>query len=506
MSDLNQIGLIQNCSNKTSRQRQYTLYNHAEQQNWEALRKAYKNSMKYAFTLLLLIGCMCSSRFAFSQIIYTQTPFEAMRHQGPSLEYHYEITEIQGKDLPHLVGMPIEKIGLFALHQNVLVPVPFQFEEHDLSGQVYFKEDAPIQGTQGIFDKEDVLLVYFKDAGTQIQNTNKHHQRLLGEIEVTRHQKSGYFYAALEPNQVFRPEVFFEPKSGTITTPLYQLFTEPSNFLVWRALIFNGHPHTPTQEKPKLEDQQVQSLLDSLKIRMKAKVLPFFIPISMSNEDIESHVAAVNHGLLRQTILIKSAVRVSDIPIAQMTMRFYIAPQDINLHTKIKIRPSISKLTVGAKATISLDGNNLLNSQMQTSLLENDTFKVDGQMSLEEKKISGLLFDKEKIHWISLETPKNFSVVAKIGLPRHSDMDIKLLYVDDKNQMDAPENIPGQTPNVGFILTNIPGSGSFDFFIHLTFVDSLKQMNIHDVAATLNQKPRIVFHRKEILQARSMGH
>jgi hypothetical protein len=464
-----------------------------------------KHSIKFIVTLFLLIGLLLNSLNAFSQIIYTQTPFEAMKHQGPALEYRYEITEIQGKDLPHLVGMPIEKIGLFAFHQNILVPVPFQFEEHDQSGQVHFKEDAPIQGTKGIFDKEDVLLVYFQDAGDQIQHTKKHHQRLLGEISVTRHQKSGYFYAALEPNQVFRPEVFFEPKSGTITTPLYQLYTEPSNFLVWRALTFNGNP-PHAQEKPKLENQQIQSLLDSLKIRMKAKVLPFFIPISMTNEDIDSRVVAVNRGLLRQTILIKSVVHVSSIPVAQMTMRFYVASQDINLHAKIKIRPSISKLTIGAKATISLDGNNLLNSEMQTSLFENDTFKVDGQMSPEEKKISGLLFDKEKIHWISLETQKNFSVIAKIGLPHHSDMDIKLLYVDDKNKMDAPENIPGQIPNIGFILTNIPDSGSFDFFIHLTFVESLKQMNIHDIAATLNQKPQVFFHRKETLQARSMEY
>ena len=137
-----------------------------------------KNQSKYHFFLLLLIGLACSSRLAFSQMPKAPlpripTPAATTTYQGHSLEYPYEIIEIQGKDLPHLVGLSIEKIGLFALQQNVLTHIPFQIEERDQSGQVYFKEDAPIQGTQGIFDKEDVLLVYFKDAGSQIQNTEK---------------------------------------------------------------------------------------------------------------------------------------------------------------------------------------------------------------------------------------------------------------------------------------------------------------------------------------------
>jgi len=475
-----------------------------------------KNQSKYHFFLLLLIGLACSSRLAFSQMPKAPlpripTPAATTTYQGHSLEYPYEIIEIQGKDLPHLVGLSIEKIGLFALQQNVLTHIPFQIEERDQSGQVYFKEDAPIQGTQGIFDKEDVLLVYFKDAGSQIQNTEKHRQRLLGEIAVTQHQKSGYFYPALvepEPNRVFRSEAKFEPKSGTITTPLYQVFTDPKNFLIWNALTFHGHssitsktqPSTLEKQKPTLESRQLQSLLDSLKVRMSAKVLPFFIPVSMSNENIESQVAAINTGVLRQTILVKSVVRVTSIPAAYMNMRFYVAPQDLNLYATIKTRPSLNKLIAGAKASISLDGANLLNSDMQTSLLENVTLKIDGKMSPDEKKLSGMPFDKEKLHWASLETHQNFGLFAKLGMPRHSDVDVNVLYIDDKNKIDAPENAHGQTPNAGFILSHFETSKSFDFFVHLTFVNSLKQMKIREIAATFSQKPQITFRKIETLK------
>ncbi len=448
-----------------------------------------------------------------------------MPSYGPDLRYHYEIIEMKGADIPELVGMPIEKIGLFALRENILVPIPFQFEERDQFGNTFFKQDSPIQGTLGIFDKNDALLVFAEDAGDAIDHIGKNHNRLIGEIAVTRHtkgktEKQKFFYAATEPNRVFKSPVDFDIKSGTVRTPLYTLFTAPDNFLVWKGLSFVPYQKQEQQVQQNVLNQQEKkggnskstpeidklsavpdSLLDSLKIRMKANVLPFFIPITMSNDDIESRIVEVQPGIIRQVILVKSVVKVTGITVARMLLRFYVSPQDINLHVRTRIPPSLGKLIVNSRATISLDGNNLINSDVQTSLTENKQFQVDGIMSAAEKKIVNSIFDQNKIHWVALDTHKNFSLVAKIGLPKNLGIDIKLLYVDDKNDADAPENFPGQLPNIGFSLSDIPENKDFDFFINLTFVDSLNNMTINDLASVLNQPTTVQFKRKEVMQA-----
>ena len=55
--------------------------------------------------------------------------------------------EVLGSAMSNIVGESIEDFTLFSIKDDTLVPVPFQFNEYDLEGYVYFKS-SKIKGNK----------------------------------------------------------------------------------------------------------------------------------------------------------------------------------------------------------------------------------------------------------------------------------------------------------------------------------------------------------------------
>ncbi|PCJ44492.1 MAG: hypothetical protein COA99_06840, partial [Moraxellaceae bacterium] len=75
---------------------------------------------------------------------------------------------IEGSDIPKVLNQPLEKFSLAAVIDGEMEPIPFQIDEYNIGGALYFKDwDVPISGEINIFDPNDKLLFIYKDTGTR---------------------------------------------------------------------------------------------------------------------------------------------------------------------------------------------------------------------------------------------------------------------------------------------------------------------------------------------------
>ena len=54
----------------------------------------------------------------------------------------YRVVEHELSDLERLAGIPLEEISLVAIKDNKVHSIPFQIDEYDINGDVYFSGNA----------------------------------------------------------------------------------------------------------------------------------------------------------------------------------------------------------------------------------------------------------------------------------------------------------------------------------------------------------------------------
>ncbi len=98
----------------------------------------------------------------------------------------FKVITIEGEDLPSSLGLPIEELSLAAMLDGVMEPIPFQIDEYNEGGAVYFENwEVPMAGTAKQMDPTDKLLFLFKDAGERKTERDQYDGQILAEI-VTR--------------------------------------------------------------------------------------------------------------------------------------------------------------------------------------------------------------------------------------------------------------------------------------------------------------------------------
>ena len=112
-----------------------------------------------------------------------------------SEEDYYRVIMIDGKELASTLGKALDKLSLFSVIDGVLEPVPFQIDEYNIGGGVFFEEwQEPIDGTRGIMDDNDKLIALYGDSGPRKTPTMLVDGDILAEIELqTRDGAKRYF-------------------------------------------------------------------------------------------------------------------------------------------------------------------------------------------------------------------------------------------------------------------------------------------------------------------------
>ncbi|MEH6782681.1 MAG: hypothetical protein V7688_02315 [Alcanivorax jadensis] len=382
--------------------------------------------------------------------------FPLLALSGP---LHAQIITLTGDTFKVLHGKQSGLYSFFTMQDGRLAPVPHQWVQWSEQGYPYFEEDdstSPV-GDPLRIDAEDRLLLRFEDGGQPLGGPVT--EQVAAELAVEQGGETRYFYliknAYLQSTDRY---VQFDPQSMTIKSTDYALSMADGNLFNWSDFYFRGFEG---------ENGERQSILDTLKLRLSAGLFGENNRITLNNNNLDPKVKQVINGPLAALVYASTSVTVAKVPVLRINNYFLVMPKQMEIHSRFTL-PGIAETVVKRPALdISLDGNGLYDSQLMTSWTGNNLAITDGRLSDAEKA----MLDKplEGDNWIWFGTGRGFDLLAQLAFLKGFDTPARLLYQDDASLANDPERFPGQLPNVGFSLTDIPFGQEFYFVTRLFY-------------------------------------
>lgn len=394
----------------------------------------------------------------------------------------YHIVELKGIEVPDLLNTAFEQLTLLSVQHGILMPIPFQLEDYDAEGYSWFKESGnPLLGKEHIFDEHDSLFFRYKDAGGKLDDYNAGFARITAEIAITSPTtgQTRYVYISDKLNGfIHKPLTHYDQETGIVESEYFRLKTNPDNFLIWNDFTYNTY-----------QGQNQESLLDTLKVRLNAGVLLDGVRVTLDNRNIKTDIVAVKQGPIRTVILGSAYLTFAKVPVVFLDLNFQIYPQQYRIDAKVQVPAILAQLLTTPKATITLDGNNLVGSQLRVSGDTKTPVMVDGSMSEQEKQLQNMGLPRD--NWIWLTTQQGFDVVAQLFIPDNFQVPISVFYLDDKDMKEKPERFAGQGPNVGYHIHDIPIDDTFHFGFSAFFAESVKPQAPEEFMKSIASVPQI---------------
>ena len=370
-----------------------------------------------------------------------------------------QVVTLTGKDFPQLLGKQNGLYSFFAMKEGRLAPVPHQWVEWSEQGYPFFEEDCSTGriGDPRRIDAEDRLLLRFEDGGPSLSGQTT--ESVVAQLAVTHGEQTRLFYlvknAYLQNTDRY---IQFDPSTMTIKSTDFALTMADNNLFKWNNFYFRGFEG---------ENGQRQSILDTLKLRLSAGVFGENNRVTLNNNNLDPKVKQIINGPLAAMVYASTSVKVARVPVLKIHNYFLIMPQQVEIHSRFTL-PGIADTVLERPALdISLDGNGLYDSKLVTSWTGNHVAITDGTLSESEKTM--LTMPLAGDNWIWFGTGRGFDLLAQLAFVKGFNTPVRLLYQDDANLVNEPERFPGQLPNVGFSLTDIPFGQEFYFVTRLFY-------------------------------------
>ncbi len=157
-----------------------------------------------------------------------------------------KVVRLPAPRMSYLVGHHFNRYQLTAFREGKWQLIPFQIEEFDLEGNLYFSELAVgSDGKVGVFDANDQLIFMLADAGDAADSAQLLDQKavFLGqaeeqanaeviELSIRGHREDRFVYLWLVPNaKPVDPYVTYDLEGAQINTPFYELKSNPKNLI-----------------------------------------------------------------------------------------------------------------------------------------------------------------------------------------------------------------------------------------------------------------------------------
>lgn len=395
-----------------------------------------------------------------------------------------QILQIPADKLADLVGGPSAPYSFFAVQDGELEPVPHQWMR-------FSKNDYPVFDTDDQTDRQphdgqirasDRLLLRREDGGPPLDEAPRMGS-LVGELVVDYPDETLVFYVIKNAyRQATKRYVKFDPDKMEIKSTNYSLNMAPDNMLVWRDFHYRGYEH-PSGER--------RSILDSLKIRMSAGLFTEGNRLTMTNRNLDPNIESIERGPLAWAIHATTRVKTGGVPILKINNYFLIMPKQTNIHNRFTLPGVASTVIDNPSLSISLDGNKLLGGELKTSWTGDLLAKVDGQISDEEEQMRGAPLEKD--NWVWFTSGRGFDVLTQLVFRDGASVPAHLLYQDSLEKTNEPERFPGQLPNVGFTMNELPMGKEFYFLTRLYYSGESKGMDADRYAEHILADPEIIF-------------
>lgn len=390
------------------------------------------------FALLAIALCASPTRAAETASIAKMTV------KVPLSSPYYPVI-VRGAEVKTLLGAPAAKIRALARHGNALETIPFQIDKRDADGSYEIARNAAVNTS--MLGAADECVFMTADAGERITlMPEQYAQQPAVEIALvdpkSGAQKWVYLLVAKSEQNLPNPGkhyVAYDPLRDVIETSTYRIgFSSAQPFIVSSLQWHTGEAN-----------KWSPNLLDTMKIRHHGKLFGN-IDFIRTQDDYVSRITAIKEGhvrIIRRTV---NSVRVIGyLQSPSVTIDYVAYANGLQMDTTVDFPFPLGWFFSDIKTFTTLDWNDDP-ALPRLRIHGGDTPKglaVDGRMTPEKdrfNKVVGQRFAVENAYGlllVQLEMEKTLPVEARLYLQ------------DDRARTDAPENIPGQYGNVGFLTT-----------------------------------------------------
>ena len=393
------------------------------------------------------------------------------------------VFQIPAKQLTGLVDQAPEPYSFFSMKNGRLEPVPHQWLAFSDDGYPWFAKDSATKRTAkpGVINATDRLLLRRSDGGPRLSGNAA--EQVVGEVQVTIGDHTFYYYAVRNAyRQATQRYIRFDRQRMQVRSTDYSLAMDQDNMLVWKDFFYRSFQ--TASGKP-------ETLLDTLKIRMSAGLFSENARITLTNENLEPRIEEISEGPLAAAVFATTTLTVARVPVMRMRNYFLLMPTQTNIHTRFTL-PTVAKTVLTPPTlSISMDGNQLYDSQLVTSWTGNKVAITDGKLSDTEQAMLDMPLKGE--NWLWFGTGRGFDLLAELQFLEGFERPVRLLYEDDASLVNPPERFPGQLPNVGFIIEQLPIGKEFYFRAGLYFSESSQNLGPGQYANSVLGTPQITW-------------
>ena len=382
--------------------------------------------------------------------------------------------------------LSISDVTLMAVRSGRLESIPFQIDEVDQEGFVYFSETGiPHSGLQDVWDGLDELVFMLKDASPERLVRRGHNEnvssgapgavdtpvidadigKVLAEVSTEfNNGVKGYVYLVQgEPSQGGGDYVRYDREAYVAESDWYRLTSRADNPIELQDLSYR-------------DDRLPEaSLLDTVKMWITGHSVGGVTQMTITNRNFRAEVVDVKAGAIRANVQLKAQLSVAKIPIMNFWIKYQFTPSGLRAVSRAEIPNWMPMFLYRTSVGLSMDANDLRGSQVY-AYSDSDQLlvgEVDGELSRAEVRMQSAALSSENPWWM-LVSPRNFQVLARMKIPTQYETPINLIYQDDVLLKVSPERYVGQLPNIGFQVSRIPLKGVYTMVFDLYFdnVDS----------------------------------
>ena len=374
----------------------------------------------------------------------------------------YKVITVEGEDMPVALGQNIDDLSLAAIQDNVMEPVPYQIDQYNTGGAIYFKGwDVPMAGDAKKVDPTDKLLFLFKDAGARRKSTDPYDGEVLAEIKLKDSAGFERFVYLVRGSRLRSEEQYvrYSAEMGVVETDFYSLRYNKGNHLKWDDFQYLNY----VGERP----------LDSMKLRLKTGLVSSIAPTELDNDDLVALPTGEKIGPIRTTTQLDFTLYLVKLPILQLSLQIHHYPKAVMYDVR-GIIPEVRRyLLKDPSIAMTLDANRLLGSTIRMANGPKEASVVDGKIDALEEQMRQVKFTPQQ-NWYWVSTKRNLDIVAFLDYLGDFNEPISPVLDDDLTKEDPPEVFPGQLPNVGYRIDSFPMKGFLGFVVSIYVSDGLE--------------------------------
>lgn len=373
-----------------------------------------------------------------------------------------DVVSIRGSAVPGLAGMPLDRIGGFAVKGGRFDAVPFQIDERDASGQLIYTKfgggtTAKPDGTLGAVDE---ILFMYRDAGEKRGGEALPAGATGGaEIRVSDPRGGGERWLYL---------LSFDgkaPRSGTDYVNY-----DPDKDLVVARYYTLGFPYRKAMQVPsyfalnEAAGGNGRSIYDMYKLRLTLN-LKIFGEATWTQDDFILTPVGYVDGPVRVSRRVSAALRLAG-PFHSATISSDSAyyPYYCQFPSLLQIPFPLSSIarTVTMRVTDDLSAE----AKGMTWCNERNPAGIPITGAPGEKAKA---LDKGPFGWKMARGPQGTVMMLTLFDPRMDMIRKELFYCDDEATPDEPCQFKGQIANSGYMLSNIESvpKGNYDFTVYV---------------------------------------